>query len=112
MIATKPRMSLLEPMRTHHMEPCVRILTLAARLIGRTDTYAKGGVPATRIHHGDHGYSSSGPGDNRFHEFFQHELLTADSTAVPSPLVSYSSNADLLESIVGSVPHSWYAKDM
>ncbi|MED6169034.1 hypothetical protein PIB30_017399 [Stylosanthes scabra] len=24
----------------------------------------------------------------------------------------HSSNADLLESIMGSVPHSWYAKDM
>ncbi|MED6168495.1 hypothetical protein PIB30_012224, partial [Stylosanthes scabra] len=41
----------------------------------------KGGVPARRIHHGDHGYSSSGPGDSGFHEFFQHELLTANSTA-------------------------------
>ncbi|MED6109093.1 hypothetical protein PIB30_030427 [Stylosanthes scabra] len=30
-IATKPRRPLLEPMRTHNMKPCVRILAWAAR---------------------------------------------------------------------------------
>ncbi|MED6219691.1 hypothetical protein PIB30_038098 [Stylosanthes scabra] len=33
------------------------------------------GVPATRIHHGDQGYLSSGPGDSGFHEFFQHQVV-------------------------------------
>ncbi|MED6193381.1 hypothetical protein PIB30_018910 [Stylosanthes scabra] len=27
-ITTRPRRSLLEPMRTHHMEPCICILAL------------------------------------------------------------------------------------
>ncbi|MED6217200.1 hypothetical protein PIB30_015534 [Stylosanthes scabra] len=36
----KPRRPLLEPMRTHHMEPCVCIQAWAARPIADLGTYA------------------------------------------------------------------------
>ncbi|MED6188450.1 hypothetical protein PIB30_086081 [Stylosanthes scabra] len=36
----KPKRPLLEPMRTHHMEPCVRIQAWAARPIADLGTYA------------------------------------------------------------------------
>ncbi|MED6167882.1 hypothetical protein PIB30_006853 [Stylosanthes scabra] len=73
------------------------------------------------------------PGDNEFlKSSFNASCWAADSNAsqssalgpgdsswvgsqTPPPYLHrlrvYSSNTDLLESIVGSVPHSWYAKD-
>ncbi|MED6181775.1 DNA (cytosine-5-)-methyltransferase [Stylosanthes scabra] len=49
-IATKPRRPLLEPMRTHHMEPCVRIQAWAARPNADLDTYAYAYEASMRTH--------------------------------------------------------------
>ncbi|MED6219309.1 hypothetical protein PIB30_034652 [Stylosanthes scabra] len=49
-IATKPRRPLLEPMRTHHMEPCVRIQACAARPNADLGTYAYAYEASMRTH--------------------------------------------------------------
>ncbi|MED6124741.1 hypothetical protein PIB30_061785 [Stylosanthes scabra] len=49
-IATKHRRPLLEPMRTHHMEPCVRIQAWAARPNADLCTYAYAYEASMRTH--------------------------------------------------------------
>ncbi|MED6125117.1 hypothetical protein PIB30_065601 [Stylosanthes scabra] len=115
-IATKPRRLKLEPMRTHPWSHAYASWPWAARLFGRTDTYA-----VRSLRHGFTtvitGKSALGPGDNEFlKSSFSPGYWIADSNAklhhhTCHRLRVHSSNADLLESIVGSVPHNWYAKD-
>ncbi|MED6217978.1 hypothetical protein PIB30_022734 [Stylosanthes scabra] len=129
MIATKPRRLKLDQMRTQqkshtyasrrgehaqkadpaqmctHMKlSCDRMGRNEVKSVTaiRTPLLAKGEVPATRIHHGDHRVRSA---TNQW---------VGSQTPLPylHRLRVHSSNADLLESIVGSVPHSWYAKNM
>ncbi|MED6178192.1 hypothetical protein PIB30_105259 [Stylosanthes scabra] len=46
----KPKRPLLEPMRTHHIEPCVRIQAWAARPIADLGTYAYAYEASMRTH--------------------------------------------------------------